>query len=234
MADSDSITNGNIAWDKSIDILLAKWCDQAKCFEWMHGEAHSIYDVKARRIMIAVNVITALSGISNVVTGGITVNGFQMAWVFGGLSVLISLITMLQDKLAYAVSAQEHCQYSQQWGLIHRRIEEEITLPFGSRKDCATFMKQLRTDINQVSLAAAGKIPPVIRRACFDKYSKIPNFDIPDICGHLEHTEIYMAPTTGSLSNLCTPTSVAITIPSVKGSSDTAPLLGSINITQEP
>jgi len=194
MADSgDSIATTDLQWTKSIDDLLARWCDQSKCFEWMHGEAFSFYDTRARHLMIALNVLTALSGVSNVIAGGAVYGGFQLSWIFGGLSIAVSITNMLQDKLAYASSALEHRQFGQQWGLIRRRIEEEITLPAASRKDCGTFMKQLRADINQVSLAAAGKIPELIRDACYDKFSKIANFDVPDICGQMEHTRVYIS-----------------------------------------
>jgi hypothetical protein len=35
------------------------------------------------------------------------------------------------------------------------------------------------------------KVPEFIRNACFEKFSKIPDFDIPDICGQMEHTQGY-------------------------------------------
>jgi hypothetical protein len=136
--------------------------------------------------------LTAVCGLSNVIAGGTQINGFQLSWVFGSLSICISITNMLQEKLAYATKAIEHRQYSNGWGVIKRKIEEELVIPRGSRKDCKTFMKFLRQDINQVSLDGNAKIPKDIRQHCYEKFNKIPEFDLPDICGEMEHTRVYI------------------------------------------
>ena len=183
---------GQLTWSTSIERMLAKWCDQAKSFEWMHTEAFIQFSNKARSIMIESNVLTAVSGLSNVIAGGTIVNGFQLAWVFGSLSIIVSITNMLQDKLAYGARSIEHRQYSVQWGAVRRKIEEELSIPPESRKDCGTFLKYLRQDINQVSIAGNPQLPEEIKLACYEKFSKVPDFDLPDICGQIEHTQIYM------------------------------------------
>ena len=191
MASEADTIPGKIAWTASIERMIVRWCDQAKCFEWMHTEAYSHYDARARSIMIASNVLTAVAGLSNVIAGGTIIDGFQLAWVFGSLSIIVSITNMLQEKLAYTTRATEHRQYSIQWGTIRRKIDEELSIPPDSRKDCGTFLKYLRQDINQVSMDGNTKLPEFIRDACFEKFSKIPEFDIPDICGQMEHTQVY-------------------------------------------
>ena len=76
--------------------------------------------------------------------------------------------------------------------MIRRKIEEELVIPRGSRKDCKSFMKFLRQDINLVSVEGNTKIPKNIRDECFKKFISIQDFDIPDICGEIEHTKIYI------------------------------------------
>ena len=195
MSDIGDMTSGKVQWSASIETMLARWCDQAKCFEWMHTEAYSFFEKRARYITITSNVFTAISGLSNVIAGGTVVNGFQLAWVFGSLSIIVSITNMLQEKLAYNTSATEHRQFSIMWGIIRRKIEEELSIPPDSRKECGTFLKFLRQDINQVSMDGNAKIPKEIRVACFDKFSKIPDFDVPDICGEMEHTQVYIRDT---------------------------------------
>jgi hypothetical protein len=190
--DGYSVSPTKLAWSPSVERMLIRWADQAKCFVWMHTETFSYYDTHARRIIIASNLLTALGGLSNVIAGGTTVNGFQLAWVFGSLSILVSITNMLQEKLGYITKAAEHKQYSAQWGTIQRKIDEELSIPPESRKDCGTFLKYLRQDINQVSINGNAAIPEFIRTLCFNKFSKISDFDIPDICGHIEHTQGYL------------------------------------------
>lgn len=181
-------------WNPGVENMLASWCDEAKCFEWMHTEAFSFFDKRARALTIASNVLTAISGISNIMAGGSSVNGFQLSWVFGTLSVVISITNMLQEKLAYVTKSVEHNHYATQWGSIRRKIEEQLSIPPESRKDCPTFLKYLRVDINQVSIDGNSMIPERIRDECHEKFGKIQDFDLPDICGKVEHTQIYIKP----------------------------------------
>ena len=197
---TDSDTNSSempgatkLDWNSSIELMLARWCDQAKSFEWMHTEAYSQYNKKAKIIMITSNVLTAVSGLSNVIAGGYAIDGFQLAWVFGSLSIMVSITNMLQEKLGYLTKAADHRNYTTQWGTIRRKIDEELSIPPQSRKDCGTFLKYLRQDINQVSIAGNAAIPEFIRKSCYEKFSHIPDFDLPDICGHIEHTRVYFA-----------------------------------------
>ena len=181
-------------WNPGVERMLASWCDEAKCFEWMHTESYSIFDKRAKALTIVSNVLTAVSGISNIMAGGTSVNGFQLSWVFGTLSIVISITNMLQEKLGYITKSVEHNHYATQWGTIRRKIEEQISIPPESRKDCATFLKYLRVDINQVSVNGNSMIPDNIRLECNEKFGKIQDFDIPDICGKVEHTQVYVKP----------------------------------------
>ena len=215
MSDDAASSVQDIPWDPSIETMLAKWCDEAKCFEWMHSEAHSEYDVKAKGLVIASNIVAAVAGLSNVIAGGYEINGFQLAWVFGSLSIVISILNMIQEKMAYATMAAYCRQYSTTWGIIRRKIEEELALPSSSRKNCGTFLQSIRQDTNQVSLAGNGLLPIGIKKACFDKFNKVPNFEVPEICGELSHTSIYKATETNLTASvpLLTQQKVSITIP---------------------
>jgi hypothetical protein len=181
-------------WTPEIDRLLAKWCDHAKCYEWMHAEAFSLFERRARNFMIGINCLTAVSGVSNVIAGGYSFGGFQVAWIFGGISIFVSTLNILQDKLGYAARSILHQRLASDWSTIRTEIEEVITIPYEGRKDCKTFLKFIKADINAAQKATM--IPEAIRDACLDKFKTIEGFDIPDICGQMEHTEPYTATTT--------------------------------------
>lgn len=144
--------------------------------------------------MIGINCLTAVSGVSNVIAGGITIGAFQLAWVFGGISIFVSTLNILQDKLGYATRAALHQGLASDWASIRTEIEEVITIPYGGRKDCKTFLKFIKNDINVAQNATM--IPETIRDACLEKFKAIDGFDIPDVCGQMEHTEVYFTATT--------------------------------------
>ena len=204
MSQVEQDMNDGANWSADIDKLLAKWCDHAKCYEWMHAEAFSQYERRARTFMISINCLTAVSGLSNVIAGGITVGSFQFAWLFGGISLFVSTLNILQDKLGYAAKASIHERLASDWANIRSKLEEVLSIPYGGRKDCKTVMKYIRNDITIAQKAVM--IPEDIRDACLEKFKAIKNFDIPDICGQMEHTEVYVVTqtplnTTLSLTN---------------------------------
>jgi len=185
------IEQPQLKWDSSIDTLLAKWCDEAKCFEWMHAETQTLCDSAVRWYIIVSNCLTAFSGLSNVIVGGYTLNGFQLAWVFGGLSILVSTLNILQDKLGFAQNGAIHKRLVSSWAILISKLEEILILPYSSRKDCKTFLKYIKADINQAKLDGASLIPKPIRSSCYEKFRMIEGFNIPDICGQVEHTRQY-------------------------------------------
>ena len=190
MGDDKSETeSAGLSWTPEIDTMLASWCDHDKCYEWMHTEAFSLYDSRSKTFMIGINALTAISGISNVIAGGYQIDGFQIAWIFGGISILASTLNMLQDKLGYQTAAVLHKRIASEWASIRTQLEEVITIPYSGRKDCKSFLKFIKGDINAAA-AEGSMIPKSIRDRCYEKFNAIVDFDIPDICGQVEHTRV--------------------------------------------
>jgi hypothetical protein len=185
------LESNSLQWSSGIDNLLAEWCDEAKCFEWMHAESYDINYKTARKFLVSINLLTAISGLSNVIAGGYSVNGFQISWIFGSISVLVSSLNMLQDKLGYQQTAETHKRLSGQWSKIILKIQEIVILPYGSRQDCKTFLKFIKKDINAVTLEGNSLISDKVRNDCYNKFKDVKNFNIPDVCGQLEHTKTF-------------------------------------------
>jgi hypothetical protein len=202
--DKEITENPILQWSNEIDILLASWCDNAKCFEWMHGETSIDYLKKSKIFMVVINLLTALSGLSNIIAGNIVINGFQLIWVFGSISILTSTLNILQDKLAYLPLAESHRKFASQWSVIISKIEEVVALPPGARRDCKTFLRYIKADINQVTIDGNNLIPKNIRDACYEKFKNIPDFELPEIVGVVSHTKIYINKE-DSITNLLIP-----------------------------
>ena len=191
--ETESVVVNTLNWSPTIDQMLATWCDNAKAFEWMHTQAFSLFDKRSRSFMITVNCLTAISGLSNVIAGGYNVNGFQLAWIFGGLSIAVSTLNILQDKLGYMASSNIHLKLVSDWSSIKAKIEEVITIPYSGRRDCKTFLKYIRDDIGKATTGGNSIIPDHIRKECYEKFKDIQDFDLPDICGKVEHTKIFVS-----------------------------------------
>lgn len=191
--DEGSDTAAGLQWDPSIDKMIAGWCDEAKAFEWMNTEAYSRYSTRSTAMSITTNAVIALSGIANFVVGNVSQQSGNAPMILGSVSIVISIVSMLQDKFDWLTLANNFKNSSRSWGSIARKIEEQLAVPPAGRKDCGTFLKYIKQDINAVS-EHNSNLPEDIRVACMNKFGKIKDFDIPDICGGIEHTPIYVEP----------------------------------------
>jgi hypothetical protein len=100
-------------------------------------------------------------------------------------------LNILQDKLAYQPLAESHKKFASQWSIIISKIEEIVALPPSSRRDCKTFLRYIKADINQVTLDGNNLIPKSVRDACYEKFKNVPNFELPEIVGVLSHTKSF-------------------------------------------
>ena len=191
MSNNEDLSS-DLKWTDGIDKMLSEWCDESKCFQWMHSEAYSRYSNRATAMTIATNITISLSGIANLVLGATVPDTMTTSIVFGCVSIGIGVVNMVQGQFGWTELANTFRASSNQWSNITRKIEEQIAIPPLGRKDCATFLKYVKQDMALVSIHSSS-IPKDIREKCYARFSKIPNFNIPDICGQMEHTSVYVS-----------------------------------------
>jgi len=182
-------TQASLQWTTTIEKMLADWCDEAKCFEWMHNEAYARYNKLSTGMSIAANTVISLSGIANLIVGNLTTTNASV--IFGCISIGIGIVNMLQDKFDWLTMANNFKQSAKSWNAIARKIQEQLSIPASGRKDCSTFLKYIKQDIDHVSEFNT-TIPKDLRDKCYEKFNRIPNFNVPDICGQIEHTTVYV------------------------------------------
>lgn len=180
-------------WSPQVESLLASWCDHAKCFVWMHSHAHDEAERVVRRYLWIFHTLSTIAGLSNVITGDISIGSFKVAWIFGGMTIILTSLSLLQEKLGFNEKMLSHRKLSVQALVIKMKLEEMLSMPREARGDCKSFIRYIKGDINQTFVEKTAAIPRHIRQACLDEFSKIPNFDIPDVCGQVEHTSVYVA-----------------------------------------
>lgn len=189
---SEALAIKHMEWNSQVERLLASWCDHAKCFVWMHSHAHDEAERLVRRYLWIYHTLSTIAGLSNIITGDLTIGSFKIAWMFGGLTVLLTSLSLLQEKLGLSEKMLNHRKLALQALVIKMKIEEMLSLPRDARGDCKTFMRFIKSDINHSMIEKNAAIPQHIRAACLAEFSKIPNFDIPDVCGQVEHTSVYL------------------------------------------
>ena len=180
-----------LQWSPQIDKMLANWCDEAKCFEWMHSESYSRYSKRATAMTIGSNITISLTGIANLVLGVTVSDATTTSMIFGCVSIGIGVVNMIQQQFGWTTLANNYKVSAKQWSEISRKVQEQLVIPPTARKDCATFLKYIKQDMTLAS-EHNSNLPKDIRQKCFEKFKSIPNFNIPDICGQIEHTAVYL------------------------------------------
>lgn len=191
--DSSPDTAAGLQWSPQIDRMLADWCDEAKCFEWMHSEAYSRYSKRSTAMLIGANITISLSGIANLVLGATIPDTMTTSIIFGCVSIGIGIVNMVKEQFGWTELANNYKVSAKHWTEISRKMQEQLIIPPGSRKDCGTFLKYIKQDMTLASEHNTN-IPVDIRQKCFEKFNVIPKFNIPDICGQIEHTSVYVEP----------------------------------------
>jgi hypothetical protein len=178
-------------WSAPVERLLASWCDHSKCFIWMHSRSHDEVDRRLKWFMIIIHTLSTISGLSNIITGNAEFGAFHMSWLYGGVTILLTSLALLQEKLGLHERSLNHRKLAFQSLVIKMKIEEILSLPRSARGDCKTFLRYIKADINQAMLEKNASISRKIRDECYMRFKDISGFDIPDTCGQIEHTEVY-------------------------------------------
>jgi hypothetical protein len=187
------IVNKRMEWSTQVESLLASWCDHAKCFVWMHSQAHDEAEKAVHKYLWVFHSLSTIAGLSNVITGDISIGSFKVAWIFGGLTIILTSLSLLQEKLGFNEKMLNHRKLALQALVIKMKLEEILSIPREARGDCKSFIRYIKGDINQSFVEKNAAIPRHIRDACLTEFSKISQFDIPDVCGQVEHTTVYVA-----------------------------------------
>ena len=191
-SEEGSDTSASLQWTPQIDKMLADWCDESKCFEWMHTESYSRYSKRATAMTITTNITISLTGIANLVLGATIPDTMTTSMIFGCVSIGIGIVNMVKEQFGWSDLANTYKVSAKQWSEITRKMQEQLIIPPAGRKDCGTYLKYIKHDITLAS-EHNSSIPKDIRLKCFQTFNSIPKFNIPDICGQIEHTEVYVA-----------------------------------------
>jgi len=147
---------------------------------------------------ISTNIAISLVGIVNLALASSDIEPMTTSIVTGSVSVGIGIIKMVQEQFNWSSLASDYKNSAMKWDRITRKIEEQVVLPYLGRKDCGTFLKYIKQDINEASDTNT-ILPKDIRNQCNHTFGHIPDFDVPDICGQVEHTSVYVEQPTSTL-----------------------------------
>jgi len=181
-------------WMKEQERLMAEWSDIASCYRWLHDKSEKIFHKKTLWINLPVIILSTLGGTANFGIQSLFENNETAkkyaSFGIGGISLLAGLLTTIGNYLRYAQLEESHRVSSITWGKFQRLIAVELALNPNDRMDALDFLKLCRTELDRL-IEQSPPIPPEPIKVFEKSFGSIRDLKKPDICGALEHTNVF-------------------------------------------
>tara|TARA_Y100000591_G_scaffold333314_2_gene375640 strand:- start:3184 stop:4017 length:834 start_codon:yes stop_codon:yes gene_type:complete len=184
---SGNSSNGDILitqWTPHYEDIFIDWCDNAKCYHYLHNNCHRFYHTKSIRFTIPVIFISTLTGVANFAQDRIP-EAYQFYYTMGvgAFNILAGFITTVAQFLKINELNEGHRVSAISWAKLHRNIKIELTKDPLERENIGLFLKKTKEQYDLL-VETSPQIPQWEILAFNKKFKNNPIFK-PEICGTL-------------------------------------------------
>lgn len=180
---------------------MAEWADIASCYNWMHSRGEQLAANKNIMITVPVIILSTLSGSANFILSSLATSSTSQTYgqiIIGCVSIFTGVLTTLGNFFRYAQNSEANRGAAIAWGKLHRNISVELALHPEERIDSLQFVKTCRLELDRL-IEQSPNLPPCIIEEFEEEFKDSPTLKRPDIAHGLEHTRVYIRPTTEPL-----------------------------------
>jgi hypothetical protein len=199
MSDSKTELDSGL-WTKEQEELLAEWADIASCYNWMHSRGEQLAANKNIMITVPVIILSTLSGSANFILSSLATSPANQTYgqiMIGCVSIFTGVLTTLGNFFRYAQNSEANRGAAIAWGKLHRNISVELALHPEERINSLHFVKTCRLELDRL-IEQSPNLPPSIIKEFEEEFKDSPSLKRPDIAHGLEHTRVYIRPSTES------------------------------------
>lgn len=182
----------NLEWTDNLEVLLARWSDEALSYAWLHVKSESKYRRLNYGFTIPIVVLSTLTGSINLAMSSMVPAEYSTVGnlATGALSIFTGILGTLLNFFKYAQFSESHRNASVQWHKFYRNIKTELALERICRKSAPTFYTAAKAEMDRL-LDSSPNIPSEITQKYRERADCTSDVELPDIIGNLHRTKVY-------------------------------------------
>ena len=179
-------------WDRSIEQLLQKYCDEAKTRECLHRKAFYRFKKTNTIFQLPVIVLSAIAGSATFLSQGYKSLSEYITNITGGISILVSIISAVASYLKLGEQKSKHEIAEISWQNFYNGLKHTLNLHRDLRPEPAEYLQDVKTSYDRLF-----EISPICNQSLISKVKKqllknaTPEFKIPNYMNGWEHTTVY-------------------------------------------
>ena len=184
-----------MAWDKSIERLLQKYCDEAQTREALHRRSYYSYKKMTTCFNLPVIVLSCLSGSFQFLSKGYPAIEQHIVTGTASLSIFTAIISAVASYLKLGESTSKHEQSANAWLLFHNELKHQLSLRRDKRLEADEFLKNCKTQYDRLfelsPICSSGIISTIKKKIATHATNE---FVSPTYLNGFRHTEVYIVP----------------------------------------
>jgi hypothetical protein len=189
---SHESSHTEIEWNAALETLLCNEAEKCQGLSWLHSHAEVEYSKHNNRLQIPIIILSTVVGAASVGSGSLFPGNAGLASIsLGAVSILVSILGLINTHYAFAKRAEGHKLGSVQYGQIHRMIHIEMSLPRNQRMAPKAILRYIKDDLKRLM-----ETLPRVPQKSIDAYKvavmpKSPDVSHPEITNGIHKIEAY-------------------------------------------
>ena len=165
----------SLSWNKSQELLLDSWAENAASYKWMHIKAARYYNLINDMISIPIIVLSSMSAMGAVFVISTNGEGDEreymnsiIEYVFAAANLIVATLSSIQKYKKFGETSQKHRTSAVEYSKFYREIKLELVIDPSDRKYAIDYSKNMKLAYDKL-LSNSPEIPEHISKG----YEKI-------------------------------------------------------------
>lgn len=143
--------NLEIEWNGALETLLCEEAEKCSGLSWLHGRSETHFSALNNRLQIPIIILSTIVGAASVGSGSLFPGAAGLASIsLGAISILVSILGMLNSHYAFGKRAEGHKLGSVQYAQIYRMVHIEMSLARKNRMAPKQLLRYIKEDLKRL------------------------------------------------------------------------------------